>query len=221
MGFASVYGDGIRDSGGDKKRKVRSGDLHERVDVQSCRFSGFPPTCTHRCPRDPPTPKDRCSFHCTHVHMQTWKPEDIKFFRAAFLKCILATDLALSMEYTSKFQRFTANLLKDKTVAGGDAAGSSGGGLTRRTSSAKMVMKEGVQTQILLLQMVLKVLRLGAERGRGCLGSGGEGYLCDGRGNRLPLSEIAIFICLSRRQHRSSPLGRLPCWMWSIIVLVC
>ncbi|CAN0233258.1 unnamed protein product, partial [Hapterophycus canaliculatus] len=35
---------------------------------------------------------------------QGWKADDVKFFRHAFVKCILATDLALSLEYVSKFQ---------------------------------------------------------------------------------------------------------------------
>ena len=34
----------------------------------------------------------------------------MKFFRHAFVKCILATDLALSLEYVSKFQSLTTNM---------------------------------------------------------------------------------------------------------------
>lgn len=41
---------------------------------------------------------------------QGWKAEDVKFFRHAFVKCILATDLALSLEYVSKFQSLTTNM---------------------------------------------------------------------------------------------------------------
>lgn len=56
--------------------------------------------------------------------LRGWKAEDVKFFRHAFVKCILATDLASSLEYVSKFQSLTTNMasseLSRSTGKGGE-----------------------------------------------------------------------------------------------------
>ncbi|CAM9577773.1 unnamed protein product [Laminaria digitata] len=80
-----------------------------------------------------------------------WKPEDVKFFRHAYVKCILATDLALSLEYISKFQSLANNM------AAREASQSSSAGTTTSSNGASGVGVESIQSQTLLLQMVLKV----------------------------------------------------------------
>lgn len=99
------------------------------------------------------------------VTEQGWKAEDVKFFRHAYVKCILATDLSLSLEYISKFQSLNSSLLrKTANSANGDSpnggspkgggGGNGGGGGKGKTGAGA---GERFQNQLLLLQMVLKV----------------------------------------------------------------
>lgn len=60
---------------------------------------------------------------------QGWKPEDVKFFRHAYVKCILATDLALSLEYISKFQSLTNNMSARETAQNSAASTTTSGGI--------------------------------------------------------------------------------------------
>ncbi|CAM9822142.1 unnamed protein product, partial [Sphacelaria rigidula] len=79
---------------------------------------------------------------------QGWKADDVKVFRSAYIKCILATDLTLSLEYISKFEPLTMSRFR------------AGGKTSTRKHSGNCdggSMSESLQNQILLLQMVLKV----------------------------------------------------------------
>ncbi|CAM9137263.1 unnamed protein product [Ectocarpus sp. 6 AP-2014] len=78
--------------------------------------------------------------------LKGWKPEDIQFFRHAFVKCVLATDLALSLEYVSKFQSLTATINMELGNGTAKPSGKPSGG-----------ENNSIQVQILVLQMVLKV----------------------------------------------------------------
>ncbi|CAN0010997.1 unnamed protein product, partial [Choristocarpus tenellus] len=68
-----------------------------------------------------------------------WKTEDLKAFRNTYVKCILATDLASSFEYISKFKGFTT------------ATASHGSG------AACQIDGSHHHHPIILLQMILKV----------------------------------------------------------------
>ncbi|CBJ27187.1 conserved unknown protein [Ectocarpus siliculosus] len=80
--------------------------------------------------------------------LKGWKPEDIQFFRHAFVKCILATDLALSLEYVSKFQSLTSTINVEL---------GSGSGTAKPSGKPSGGENNSIQVQILVLQMVLKV----------------------------------------------------------------
>eukprot|EP00903_Cladosiphon_okamuranus_P009663 g9194.t1 len=82
--------------------------------------------------------------------LRGWKAEDVKFFRHAFVKCILATDLALSLEYVSKFQSLTASMASAELSRSAELGGSKLGGNEINNNNS-------IQVQISVLQMILKV----------------------------------------------------------------